>query len=207
MAGDERAKDSPQALGRPPSTPAPVFISYASQDASIANALVESLEQHGIRCWIAPRDATPGLQYADEIVGAINDAAVAVVVLSEHAIASGHVGREIERGASKRRGIIVLRADAAPLTRSFEYFLSESEWVDVAALGVTAALSKVTEAVGQRVAASAWISPGLGRDARDPSERRRGPSYITIKRSVLAALLLLAAALVVGVVVRYWPSS
>jgi len=184
-----------------------VFVSYASQDAAVANSIVQSLEQHGIKCWIAPRDVTPGSQYADEIVGAINDTHVFVLVLSEHAVASAHVGRETERAASKRRRIIVLRTDAAPLTRSFEYFLSESQWIDVAALGVPAALTKLTQAVGQRLAPSLWVSPGLGTDVRDPADRKRKPSYLTIKRVVIAAVFLVVAALVVGVIVRYWPSK
>jgi TIR domain len=182
------------------------FVSYASQDAAIANAVVANLEQHGIKCWIAPRDVTPGSQYADEIVRAINSTKVLVLVLSEHAVVSPHVGREIERGASKRRRIIGLRTDTAPLTRSFEYFLSESQWIDVTALGMPAALTKLTQAVGQRLAPSAWVSPGLGTDVRDPADRIRKPSYLTIKRVVTAAVFLVVAALVVGVMVRYWPS-
>lgn len=87
-----------------------VFVSYASQDVAIADSVVENLEKNGIRCWIAPRDVTPGSQYADEIVGAINDAKVLVLVLSEHAIASPHVGKEIERASSKRRRVIALRS-------------------------------------------------------------------------------------------------
>lgn len=207
MAGDEGARDSPGMGGRLPGILAPVFISYASQDASIANALVASLEEHGIKCWIAPRNVTPGSQYADEIVAAINDATIAILVLSEHAIASPHVGREIERAASKRRGIIVLRTDAAPLARSFEYFLSDSQWVDVAALGVPAAVARITQAVRQRVAASSWVSPGLGTDARNPADRRRRPSYLTVKRLGLAAIFLLVAGVVLGVLFRYWPSK
>jgi TIR domain len=183
------------------------FVSYASQDAPVANAVVENLEQHGIKCWIAPRNIRPGLQYADEIVAAINNAKVLVLVLSEHAAASAHVGREIERAASKRRRIIVLRTDATPLTRSFEYFLSESQWIDVAALGMPAALTKVTQAVGQRLAPSSWVSPGLGTDVRDPADRKRKPSYLTIKRLVAVAVFLVAAAVVFGVMVRYWPSK
>jgi TolB-like protein/Tfp pilus assembly protein PilF len=183
------------------------FVSYASQDAAVANSIVESLEQHEIKCWIAPRDVTPGSQYADEIVGAINNSQVFVLVLSEHAVASAHVGRELERAASKRRRVIVLRIDAAPLTRSFEYFLSESQWIDVAALGVPAALTKLAQAVGQRLAPSSWVSPGLGTDVRDPADKKRKPSYLTIKRGVTAAVLLMAAAVVVGVMVRYWPSK
>jgi TIR domain len=190
---------------RPSGTSAPVFISYASQDAATANAVVENLEQHRIKCWIAPRDVTPGSQSADEIGGAINNAKVLVLVLSEHTVGSAHVGREIERAATKRRRIIGLRTGAPPLTRSFEYFLSESQWIDVAALGMPAALTKLTQVVGQRLAPASWVSPGLGTDVRDPADRIHKPSYLTIKRLIAAVVFLAAAAVVVGVMVRYWP--
>jgi hypothetical protein len=191
----------------PPGTPfgRDVFVSYASQDAALANKIVENLEQRGIKCWISPRDVTPGSQYADEIVGTINDTKVLVLVLSEHAITSPHVGREIERAAAKRRRIIGLRTDAAPLTRSFEYFLSQSQWIDVAALGVPAAVAKLAQAVGQSLAPSSWVSSGLGTDVSDPADRKRKPSYRTIKRTIAAAVFLVLVALVIGVMVRYWP--
>jgi hypothetical protein len=188
-------------------TPAPVFVSYAPQDAAIANAVVENIEQHGIKCWIAPRDVTPGLQYADEAVGAIDGTKVVVLVLSEHAVASPHVGREIERVASKRRRIIGLRTDATPLTRSFEYFLNESQWIHVAALGMPAALTKLTQSVEQRLAPSSWVSPGLGADVRNPADPKRRLTYLTIKRVVTAAVFFAIACLVVAVMVRYWPSK
>jgi hypothetical protein len=66
-------------------------------------------------------------------------------------------------------------------------------------------LAKLTQAVGQRLAPSSWVSPGLGRDVRDPADRKRKPSYLTIKRMVAAAVFLVVAALIVGVMVRYWP--
>ena len=200
MAGKRGVEES--AEGQPLGAPAPVFVSYASQDAAIANAVVENLEQHALKCTIAPRDVAPGSQYADK---AINDVRVFVLVLSEHAFASSHVGREVERAASKRRRVIVLRTDAAPLTRSFEYFLGESQWIDVPALGVPAALAKLTQAVRQRLAPSSWVSPGLGADVGNPGDRKRRPSYQTIRRLVAAAVFLAAAAVVVGVLVRYWP--
>src|ERR1700722_18254512 len=103
MAADKRTKDALEAGVSHSGSAAPVFVSHSSQDAAVANAVVENLEQHGIKCWIAPRDVTPGSQYADEIVAAINGAKVLVLVLSEYAVASPHVGREIERAASKLR--------------------------------------------------------------------------------------------------------
>jgi hypothetical protein len=93
--------------GQPPNDPheavgvskvaARVFISYASQDVAVADAIVAPLERHGLKCWIAPRDVIPGSLYTDRIVRAISGAKVFVLVLSEHAIASSHVGKEIER--------------------------------------------------------------------------------------------------------------
>jgi hypothetical protein len=184
-----------------------VCISYASQDAAVADALAERLEQHGIKCCAGSPDVAPRPRYADEVVGTIDGASVLVLVFSDHAIASTNVGREIERAASRRCRIIALRTDAAPLTRSFEYFLRESQWIDVTALGAPAALTQLTQAVQQRLAPSLWVSPGLGTDVRNPADRKRKPSYLTIRRLVAAAMFLAAAAIVIGVLVRYWPSN
>src|SRR6266852_5903128 len=85
------------------------FISYASQDTEVAAALVEALERHGVVCWIAPRDVEAGAIYADAIIRAIGGANCFVLVLSESAIASSHVGKEVERASSKRRPIFALR--------------------------------------------------------------------------------------------------
>jgi nucleotide-binding universal stress UspA family protein len=76
-----------------------VFISYASQDAAVANSIVENLEQQGVKCWVAPRDVKPGAPYADAIIRAINEAKAMVLVLSSSATDSSHVAREVERAA------------------------------------------------------------------------------------------------------------
>jgi hypothetical protein len=113
-----------------------VFVSYASQNAAVANSIVEHLEGQGLKCWIAPRDVKPGAQYADAIVRAINEAKAVVLVMSGSAVGSSHVGKEIERASSKRKQIIAFRIDAVPLNHALEYFLSESQWIDVKALGM-----------------------------------------------------------------------
>src|SRR5271169_728321 len=131
-----------------------VFVSYASQDAAVANSIVENLEGQGLKCWIAPRDVKPGAQYADAIVRAINEANAVVLVMSGNAVASAHVAREVERAASKRKPIIPFRIDNAALNPELEYFLSNSQWIDVPKLGMPAALAKLREAVGQGEATS-----------------------------------------------------
>ena len=169
-----------------------VFISYASHDTEIANAVCRELESRGIRCWIAPRDVAPGALYADAIVRAINESKVLLIVLSQSAVASSHVGREIERAASKHKQIIALRIDTAPLTPALEYFLSESQWVDMPALGMPAALGKIADVIrGAWTSATSSSTSDAAGGAERASSKTNRPSAIS-KRAVAAAAGLIA---------------
>jgi TolB-like protein len=172
-----------------------VFVSCASQDAAVANSIVENLEQHGLRCWIAPRDVKPGAQYADAIVRAINEAKAVVLVMSGSAVGSSHVGKEIERGSSKRRPIIAFRIDAAPLNHALEYFLSESQWIDVPKLGMPAALVRLKYAVGGVSANTAQPIPTV----------RRGVGLA--KRIGIAAGIVIALGVAIASGMHFWSSN
>jgi TolB-like protein/tetratricopeptide (TPR) repeat protein len=172
-----------------------VFISYASQDAAAASRVVEHLERHGLGCWIAPRNVRAGAVYADAIVGAINDAKAVILVLSGSSVASSHVGKEIERASSKRKPIIALRIDAAPLSRALEYFLSESQWIDVPALGMPAALTMLAEALGQVSAASM---------PQEPATRRGG---VWLRQAAMAAIILACVGVAAFLGVHWWSSN
>jgi adenylate cyclase len=124
-----------------------LFISYASADAEVANSVVATLENHELKCWIAPRDVTAGALYAEAIVRAIGDARTLVLILSANSVGSAHVGREVERASSKRRPVIAFRVDDAPLSPALEYFLSESQWIDARADGINAAMGKLVAAL------------------------------------------------------------
>src|ERR1700675_2317228 len=171
MAEGDGVGMSSEAVSQPPGASAAagsrtVFLSYASADAEVANQVCQFLESHGVACWMAPRDVKPGAQYADAIVRAINEAKALVLVLSASAVASLHVGKEVERASSKRKQVIALKTDAALLTPALEYFLSESQWIDAAALGMPAALARLAEAVGQGAGASNANSVAGGEGAR-----------------------------------------
>jgi TolB-like protein len=157
--------DEPGESGRlqDPGVPGPqrrVFISYASQDAAVAQKVCSAVEAAGFSCWIAPRNVVPGTMYADGIVHAIDDSSILVLILSEKAIASAHVGREIERAVSKRRPVVALRIDAAPLIAAFEYFLNQSQWIEGG--GSDAAIAQLVAAVGQHLAPGTATSPTSG---------------------------------------------
>ena len=190
-----------------------VFISYASQDSAVANAVVAALERHGLACWIAPRDVTPGALYADEIIRSINGVKALVIVLSASAIASPHVGKEVERASSKRRPIITLRTDTAPLTPALEYFLSDSQWVDIGVDGTEAAFAKLITAVRRQLTAASTEKPGQhGGTAQPASEPlRRPPASLRmtrrLSRPLVATFAVIAVIGVYLVVDKLWLSK
>jgi len=195
MHGPEESRD--------PAVARDVFISYASLDVAIATAAVTALERHGLTCWIAPRDVMPGSLYADGIVRAINAAKVFVLLLSEHALASAHVGKEIERASSKRRPIIALRTDQAPLTPAFEYFLSESQWIDVGAGGLDGAAARLVDAVRRLIDSPSGAKPG-GVVATGVAATRGWNRPVV---AVIAVVAVAAAALVLFRANRSWLSK
>jgi len=182
-----------------------IFVSYASQDAAVAAALVDALERHGIACWIAPRDVKPGAQYADAIVRAISGAKIFVLVLSESAIASSHVGKEIERASSKKRPIIALRIDTAPLTPALEYFLGESQWVEAKARDIGAAHDKLIDAIRDLTPDAPGIDPAAVSGMSAATVAAPGPAWWR-NRFVLIALIAALVATAGLLADRLWIS-
>jgi TolB-like protein/Tfp pilus assembly protein PilF len=205
--------ESSETVSEPPGASAgagsrTVFLSYASPDAEVANQVCQFLENHGVHCWMAPRDVKPGAVYADAIVRAINEASALVLVLSASASASEHVSREVERAASKHKQIVAFRVDAAALSAELEYFLSRSQWIDVPTLGMPAALAKLVEAVGGG-AAAAQASPGLGGGKGSGGASINHPvgTASVAKRVVVAAAIVIAVGVGGVLAVRFWTSK
>ena len=177
-----------------------VFVSYASQDGAVANAIVAALEKNGLRCWIAPRDVTPGTLYADVIIRAINGANVLVLVLSQNSVSSSHVGKEVERASAKHRPIIALRTDTTPLTPALEYFLSESQWIDVGADGMEPASAKLLAAIRRLIASPS----GRGGGAAAATAGEATYARARTQRPLIAAAVVLSALVIAGLI--YWLS-
>jgi hypothetical protein len=107
-----------------------VFVSYASKDKVIADAVCARLEASGIRCWIAPRDIVAGTSYGEAIIDAIHGAKVMVLVFSSSANASGHIPKEVERAVSSGVAILPFRIEDVAPGKSLDYFIGSVHWLD-----------------------------------------------------------------------------
>lgn len=107
-----------------------IFISHSSKDAEYAQNICELIEQHEIKCFIAPRDIRSGREYAEELVNGIDHSDAMILLMSEHANHSPHVLREVERAVSKNIPILVYKLEETALSKSMEYFLMTHQWIN-----------------------------------------------------------------------------
>lgn len=169
-----------------------VFISYSTPDKKMADAACAVLERHRIRCWIAPRDILPGVEYGAAIVESIRSCKVFVLIFSGHANESGHVRREVELAISSGSTILPFRVEDILPAGAMAYALNNTHWLDAFTPPVEEKLEKLAESVqtlvGRPSDAHPWTS------ARRPL-RRRLPTLAAI-----AALVILVVGLATALI-------
>jgi tetratricopeptide (TPR) repeat protein len=124
-----------------------VFISYSHQDKPTADAICNALESKNIKCWIAPRDILPGVNYQESIVDAIDASLIMVLVFSSFSNESPHVIRELTRAVGKKVIIIPFKIEEISPSKSIEYLISVPHWLDA----LTPPLERHIEELGNTV--------------------------------------------------------
>lgn len=142
-----------------------VFISYASGDKATADAICTALENEGIKCWIAPRDITPGQDWGEAIMNAIGAGRLMVIVFSSLSNTSEHVKREVSRAASKGLDIVPFRTENILPSGSMEFYLGTQHWLDAYDPPIEKHIKRLVEVV----------SKVLKGPSTPPAEHRRIP--------------------------------
>jgi TPR repeat protein len=107
-----------------------VFISYSAKNKTTGDAVCAMLESQGIRCWIAPRDVTPGMEWGECIIDAIEQARIMVLVFSSDANTSPQIHREVERAVNHGVAMLPLRIEDVQPGKALEYFIGNVHWLD-----------------------------------------------------------------------------
>jgi TolB-like protein/Tfp pilus assembly protein PilF len=107
-----------------------VFISYSSVDRTAGETVCSVLEQNGISCWMAPRDITPGLDFAEAIIDGIKSSKLFILLYTSSSNNSKQVIREVDRAVHLGLPVINFRIEDVPLSKQLEYYLSSVHWLD-----------------------------------------------------------------------------
>ena len=144
-----------------------VFISYSHVDKATADATCATLEQAGIRCWIAPRDIMPGDEWGAAIVKAIDQCRAMVLIFSASANNSKQIRREVERAIHAGATIIPVRIENVAPTEAMAYFMSTVHWLDALTAPLDDHLQRLAVSIKALLQANA---PGRARDERAAGE-------------------------------------
>ncbi len=107
-----------------------VFISYSSKNKTTALAMCHVLEQHRVKCWMAPRDIPPGEDYGDVIDEAIIACRVFVIIFSEPAAVSPWVKGELNLAFTEQKHIVPYRIDDTRLKGAMRLILNQTHWIE-----------------------------------------------------------------------------
>ena len=140
VADSALAGQIPPDAATPESTPRPsartsrmahdVYISYSHVDKAAADAACATLERAGVRCWIAPRDITPGDEWSAAIIKAIDQCRAMVLIFSQNANNSRQIRREVERAITVGIPLVPVRIEDVVPTESLAYFMGTVHWLD-----------------------------------------------------------------------------
>jgi hypothetical protein len=149
-----------------------VFISYSHANKAQADAVCALLERDGFRCWIAPRDVTPGRRFEEAIVRAIEGARLFVLIFSGSSNGSEQVRREVSLAANGELPIIPFRLENVRPNDTFAYYISSSHWLDALDPPLEAHIAKLSDAVARLLCpAPAPSEPSVApRSAPHPQE-------------------------------------
>jgi len=174
-----------------------VFVSHSIKDKAVAEAIVARLEADSVTCWIAPRDVVPGADWGESIIDAIESSRIMILIFSRNADASPQIKREVERAVNKGVYIIPFRVDDIPPTKSLEYFISTSQWMDA----FSPPLERHLDNLAKTVKAVLQRPPLPGADVLAQPERpsiSKPPIRPSGRKSILIAIIIAALVLVGG---------
>ena len=169
-----------------------VFVSYSHKDKAVADAIVAQLESNGSRCWYAPRDITPGADWAASIVEAIGSSRVMVLVFTDFANSSQQVMREVNSAVSAGVTIIPFRLTKNEPTGSMQYYLATVHWLDALSLPLEASVRQLEAQVRANLTGMPAPQPAVSQGAAPAKRALPGWAFPAIG---VAAAIVLAVAL------------
>jgi hypothetical protein len=175
-----------------------VFVSYSSKDKPIADAVVAGLENKGIRCWVAPRDITPGSSWGEAIIKAIEGSRFMVLILSGNSNRSKQVLREVERAVANDVIIIPFRIENIDPSGAMAYFLSTEHWLDALTPPIENHIAKLHTTLQHFI--SEESAPAIKENF---SVQKTTPEVLARRWSVWTAFPVLAIAIILIVVAVY----
>jgi len=179
-----------------------VFISYSHEDKKVADAVCSIMEKKNIRCWMAPRDITPGKPFAEAIIDGIKGSKVFILVYSSNSNQSNQVIKEVDRAVHNGLAIIPLRLEDVPMSKQLEYYVSDVHWLDALTPPLERHISKLCKVVQMLLTLDEvdkdGIEEALRTETTKETESGKTGSKLKHSRILIPAALVFIVVIILG---------
>src|SRR5437763_11133496 len=138
-----------------------VFISHVAEDVATASELAVGLEEAGYSTWFYERDSLPGPPYVTQIVQAIAQSTVVLVLGSSAALGSWQVDHDICHAFKTEKAMVpvligITHKELRDRHRDWVLMFGGATWLSVPSDGVSAFIPRIVQGL---------IKNGRGTDA------------------------------------------
>lgn len=107
------------------------FISYSTKNQTSADAFKALLDRNNIPNWMAPYNIPIGKNYPEVIIQVLKDCSCLILLLSNDAMHSKYVPREVERAIGYNKPIFPIQLEHVVLNEEFEFYISRNQIVAI----------------------------------------------------------------------------
>ena len=147
---------------------AEVFVSYSSLDRDRVMPVVESLRGNGISVWVDEGNIHAADLWSEQIVQAIADCRVMVVMLSQNSTDSHNVVKEVMLASEQKKALLPVYLEPADIPANLQYQLAGIQHLELYGENEQQVLEDLANGLAKR---------GISRDGVAPT-----PQPTTIKR-------------------------
>jgi hypothetical protein len=119
--------DRPRAISRAHK----LFVSFAPADRLNTEKLVETLERHEVRCWIAPRDIPFGINSGLAIAEAIRATRATLLLLPSQGDCPSSMLREVETALAAGKRLVPVRFSEREPCPELIHYVRRIQWADL----------------------------------------------------------------------------
>jgi TIR domain len=127
-----------------------VFISHVAEDAATARELAVGLEEAGYTTWLYERDSLPSPPYVTQILQAIAQSTVVIVLVSSAALGSWQVDRDIFQAFKTEKAMIpvligITREELRNRHRDWVLMFGAAAWLSLPPDSVSAFIPRLVQ--------------------------------------------------------------
>ena len=127
-----------------------VFISHVAENAATARDLAGALEEAGYTTWFYERDSLPGPPYITQIIQAIAQSTVVIVLVSSAALGSWQVDRDIFQAFTTQKAMVpvligITREELRQRHRDWVLMFGPAMWLSLPPDGASAFIPRLVQ--------------------------------------------------------------